>query len=186
MAGIRTVLMAAAMLALAATTAVAANGQQAPRGTLVEFQGKVYINTGKSFQPARLQQPVKAGTRIFVGTEALASVAFPDCTLTLAPGKVHTITATPCAATGDLATDDDPGELPSLRNTHAQWDGTLSPDLELATATATPVPANYTSYAPMMPGIGSSWPGIFMVGGVFVGMTGYTFFDILEEPVSGP
>lgn len=178
--------MAATMLASAETSVAAADGQRNTRGTLVEFQGKVYINTGKSFQPARLQQPVKAGTRIFVGTEALASVAFPDCTLTLAPGKVHTITATPCAATGDLATDDDAGELPSLRNTHAQWDGTLSPDLELATATATPVPANYTSNYSVMLNSGSSWPGYFMVGGVFVGMTTYTFIDILEEPVSGP
>lgn len=186
MAGIRTVLMAAAMLALAATTAVAASGQQASRGTLVEFQGKVYINTGKSFQPARLQQPVKAGTRIFVGTEALASVAFPDCTLTLAPGKVHTITATPCAARDDLATGHEAEEFPSLRNTHAQWDGTMSPDIEQMTATATPVPANYTSNYSVMLNSVPRWPGYFMVGGVFVGITGYTFIDILEDPVSRP
>ncbi len=175
------VLAALALLTLPAeANSVSANVQ----GKLIEAQGKVYVSTGASFQPARLQQAVKVGTRIFVGTDAFASVAFPDCTLTLSPGKVHTISATPCTAKDDLATGDEAGEFPALRNTHAQWDGTLSPDLELVTATATPAPANFTTTASAIRIGGSPWPGMIMVGGVFVGMTGYTFYDILEDPVS--
>ena len=175
--------MVLAALALVTLPAHANNLPANIQGKLIEAQGKVYVSTGASFQPARLQQAVKVGTRIFVGTEAIASVAFPGCTVTLSPGKVHTITATPCEDGNDRASLDEGTEPPPLRSTQNEWDGPASADSELVTSSATPVPANYT----YIPGSASRVPGMIMFTGAMSVVTIKTINDTFEEkPVSAP
>ena len=69
-----------------------------PLGEISGIHGKVLLSTKHGFVPATLHQPVSAGTRILVGKDAMAVLAFPGCTLTLAPGKIHSIAADPCTS----------------------------------------------------------------------------------------
>ncbi|MBK8768897.1 MAG: hypothetical protein IPM06_00530 [Rhizobiales bacterium] len=72
-------------------------------GELVQSTGKVLLSTGHGFAPVAVHQPIGIGSRILVADAASAVIAFPSCTLTLAPGKVHVIAPQPCDAATDPA-----------------------------------------------------------------------------------
>lgn len=173
----------AAILVLLAAPATASEDRPASHGVLVETTGRILVSDGTRFVPARDHHAVAAGTRILVGNDAVASIAFPDCTLPLEPGKIHTVKPVPCAVEDDLASAPEGGEAPLLRNTPEQWDITASTD-------AIPVPVNGTYYvAPPPPPpplqitpITTPLPGMMMAGGIMVGGTLFAFNEILEDP----
>ena len=93
-----------ACAALAVLPAVAGMAQAAGgAGELVQSTGKVLLSTGHGFAAVAAHQPIRAGSRILVADGATAVIAFPSCTLTLAPGKVHVIAPQPCDGAADPA-----------------------------------------------------------------------------------
>ncbi len=69
-----------------------------PKGTHLEFiSGKVLVNQGKGFVPAKSDTMLQSGTEIFVGDDSTATLSFTQnhkqkpCRVVLKPGSVTTV-----------------------------------------------------------------------------------------------
>jgi hypothetical protein len=70
---------------------------------LVETKGKVLINHGGRFVPALDAMALRAGDRILVGQESTATLAYPDCSVTLAAANIFTVPSAKACAPGETA-----------------------------------------------------------------------------------
>ena len=61
--------------------------------TISDMNGKVLVNAGEGFVPAAADMVLKAGDRIFVGEQSLATLSYEACAVLLDKPTVVTVTA---------------------------------------------------------------------------------------------
>jgi len=73
---------------------------------LVKLEGKVSVNRGDGFEPAKQGMVLKAGDKVLVGEDAAASLVYadPGCVYEIAPASVVTVSEVgPCIPGQSLA-----------------------------------------------------------------------------------
>jgi len=73
---------------------------------LVKLEGKVSVNRGDGFEPAKQGMVLKAGDKVLVGEDAAASLIYadPGCVFEIAPASVVTVSEVgPCIPGQSLA-----------------------------------------------------------------------------------
>lgn len=95
----KTSLAAMALLGICAASHNVAAAEQVKAAQLVKLEGKVAVNSGDGFVPAKLGMVLKPGDQVLVGEKSAASLVYaqPGCVFEAAPASVVTVSEVgPC------------------------------------------------------------------------------------------
>jgi hypothetical protein len=111
---VKNTVITAVCVGLMSASALSA-GVDLPVAKMTDVNGKVMVNLGEGFVPAVLDMGLKAGDRVFVGEQSLATVSYEGCAVVLDKPAVISIKADGGC---DVATSIQPvADLPSSADT---------------------------------------------------------------------